>query len=132
MTILMSDIRGLRLGELQLEILRALWLIGSGTVAEIHQRLDRSDALAVNTIATLLRRMEGRGLVRHKQDGRKFVYEALVTEQDVTASAADDMLDRFFEGRLADMFHHLLQSREVSRAELAKLEKLIAARKKKR
>jgi predicted transcriptional regulator len=128
----MSDIRGLRLGELQLQILRALWQLNAGTVAEIHQTLDRSDELAVNTIATLLRRMESRGLVRHRQDGRKFVYEALVTEQDVTASVADDMLDRFFEGRLADMFQHLLQSREVSKAELAQLEKLIAARKKKK
>lgn len=128
----MSDIRGMRLGELQLEILRALWQLKSGSVAEIHEQLDRRDELAVNTIATLLRRMETRGLVRHRQEGRKFVYEALVTDRDVTASVADDMLDRFFEGRLADMFHHLLQSREVSPAELARLEQLIAARKKKR
>lgn len=128
----MSDIRGLRLGELQLGILRALWKLNAGSVADIHAELERHDELAVNTIATLLRRMEIRKLVRHRLEGRKFVYQALVTEQDVTASVADDMLDRFFEGRLADMFHHLLQSREVSPAELARLEQLIAARKKKR
>ncbi len=54
----MADNRDLRLGELQLQVLKTLWQLGSGTVAEIHAGLDRHDELAVNTIATLLRRME--------------------------------------------------------------------------
>jgi len=44
---------------------------------------------------------------------------------------ADHLIERLFEGSLADMVSHLLSTREVSREELSKLEKLIAERRKK-
>ena len=69
----------------------------------------------------MLRKMEGRGLVRHRREGRRFVYEAAVQEADVTADLAGDVLDRAFEGRLADMVEHLLTTRDVSAAELDEL-----------
>jgi predicted transcriptional regulator len=43
---------------------------------------------------------------------------------------SEHLLERLFEGSLADLVAHLLRTREVSRAELSKLEQLIAARKK--
>jgi predicted transcriptional regulator len=44
---------------------------------------------------------------------------------------ANDLLERLFEGSLTDMVTHLLTSREITREELSKLERLIAERKKK-
>jgi BlaI family penicillinase repressor len=78
----------------------------------------------------MLRKMEARGLVNHRLDGRSFVYGATVAADAVTRGMSDHLLDRLFEGSLADMVAHLLTTREVSRAELSKLEKLIAERKK--
>ena len=49
---------------------------------------------------------------------------------DLTSNMSGHLLDRFFEGSLAGLVSHLLETREVSRAELAKIEKLIAERKK--
>ena len=60
------------------------------------------------------------------------MYEAAVREADVTAGLAGDVLDRAFEGSLADMVEHLLTTREVSAAELDELSRLIAARRRKR
>ena len=48
----------------------------------------------------------------------------------MTRGMSDHLLERLFEGNLADMVSHLLTAREVSREELSRLEKLIAARKK--
>jgi predicted transcriptional regulator len=76
----------------------------------------------------MLRKMEGRGLVRHREDGRRFVYEAAVSADGVTTSLAGDMLDRIFEGSLADLVSHLLSTRDVSAAELDRLERMIAER----
>ena len=86
--------------------------------------------LAYTTMATMLRKMEGRGLVKHRSEGRSFVYRACVGEEAVSRGMADHLLDRLFEGSLADMVHHLLSTREVSRDELVKIEKLITERKK--
>lgn len=120
-----------RLGDLQLRIMKVLWERQEATVADVHAALGTAADLAYTTIATMLRKMEARGLVRHRLEGRTFIYTALVAEDAVTRSMADDLIDRVFEGSLADMVSHLLTTREVSRDELSRLEQLIAERKKK-
>jgi predicted transcriptional regulator len=121
-----------RLGKLQLQIMQILWEHGPSTVAEVHQRLPADSGLAYTTIATMLRKMEARGLVDHQVEGRRFIYRPLAESRDVTRSMADDLLVRLFEGSLAEMVSHLLTTHEVSRDELNRLERLIAARKSQR
>jgi predicted transcriptional regulator len=78
----------------------------------------------------MLRKMESRGLVNHRLEGRSFVYSAAVQEEAVTRGMADHLVDRLFEGSLTDVVSHLLSTRDVSRHELTELERLIAQRKK--
>ena len=126
----MSKTKVHRLGDLQLKIMKVLWERRETTIAEVHEALRGERDLAYTTMATMLRKMEARGLVRHRLDGRSFVYRPAVAAEAVSRGMADHLLDRLFEGSLADMFGHLLTHREVSREELSKLEKLIAERKK--
>ena len=125
----MSTSRMYRLGDLQLKIMKALWDRGEASVADVLQALGPGAGLAYTTVATMLRKMEARGLVAHRSEGRRFLYRAAVTPDAVTRSMADDILERLFEGRLADLLSHLLSTREVSREELRELERLIAERK---
>jgi BlaI family transcriptional regulator, penicillinase repressor len=126
----MSTSRTYRLGDLQLKIMKALWDRGEASVADVLQALGPRAGLAYTTVATMLRKMEARGLVTHRSEGRRFLYRPAVTPDAVTRSMADDILERLFEGRLADLLSHLLSTREVSREELRELERLIAERKK--
>ncbi len=123
----MSDRQGYRLGDLQLRIMQVLWQSAPASVAEVLEKLDGS--LAYTTVATMLRKMEDRGLLQHREQGRKFLYQPAVTAEDITRSMADDLVDRLFEGNLAATVSHLLQTREVSPGELARLEQLIERRK---
>jgi BlaI family penicillinase repressor len=100
-------------------------------VADVQARLG-GQPLAYTTVATMLRKMEDRGLVCHEELGRRFIYDAAVSAEDVTRSMADDLVDRLFEGDLAQAVSHLLETRDVSRRELAELERLIHHRKKQR
>jgi predicted transcriptional regulator len=125
----MSKPKDYRLGDLQLKIMKILWERGPLSVAEVHAALAREDRLAYTTVATMLRKMEERGLVRHHSEDRRFIYRAAVSAETVTRNMADDIVDRLFEGSLADMVSHLLDTREVSRRELAQIEQLIARRK---
>jgi predicted transcriptional regulator len=118
-----------RLGDLQLKIMKVLWEHGALSVSAVHEAL-AAERLAYTTVATMLRKMEARGLVRHHAEDRKFIYRAAVSAAAVTASMAHHIVDRLFEGSLADMVSHLLETREVSREELVQLERLIAERKK--
>jgi predicted transcriptional regulator len=124
----MKPQRGLRLGDLQLRIMRVIWKRGEATVADVVTALGRAQ-LAYTTVATMLRKMEARGLVRHRVEGRTFIYKALVAEEQVSRKMTDHLLERLFQGSLAGMVSHLLNTREISEAELAELERLIAERK---
>ena len=113
-----------RLGDLQLRIMQVLWDSAPLTVTEVQQRLGGS-ALAYTTIATMLRKMEQRGLVTHREEGRRFVYQSDVSADLVTRSMASDLVDRLFSGSLAETMSHLLETREVSRGELKQLQELL-------
>ena len=127
----MTSERAYRLGDLQLRIMRVLWNAGPASVAEVRDKLE-GERLAYTTVATMLRKMEARGLVRHREHRRRFIYHAAVTAADVTRSMADDLVERLFEGSLANAVSHLLETREVGPTELARLERLIQDRKKQR
>jgi len=126
----MSKAKVHRLGDLQLRIMKLLWHRGESTVGDVHGALGGERGLAYTTMATMLRKMEARGLVKHRLEGRSFVYRPGVAAETVTRGMSDHLLERLFEGSLADMVSHLLTTREVSREELSKLERLIAERKK--
>jgi len=125
----MAKKRGIRLGDLQLRIMRVLWESGSATVSDVQRNVGGARR-AYTTMATMLRKMEDRGLVHHVEEGRKFVYRAAVNMNEVSRSMAGDLVDRLFDGSLAAAVTHLLESREVSREELDRLERLIRERKK--
>ena len=127
----MSKSRIHRLGDLQLRIMQSLWQRGEATVAQVLDDLSGHADHAYTTVATMLRKMEARGLVLHRAEGRSFIYAAKVAEHDVSRGMADHLVDRIFEGSLLDVVNHLLTTREVSRTELTQLEKLIAERRKK-
>jgi BlaI family penicillinase repressor len=120
-----------RLGDLQLKIMKVLWSRTEAAVAEVHHALAGEGTWAYTTIATMLRKMEARGLVRHRLHERKFLYRPAVQAEEVTRKISAHFLDRLFEGSLADMIAHLLTTRQISREELSRLEALIAERKKK-
>ena len=80
----------------------------------------------------MLRKMEAKGLITHREDGLVFVYRAAVAEHAVTRNMADDLLDKLFAGSLSAMVSHLLTTREVSREEIVRLERLLAERKRRK
>ncbi len=127
----MSKTRLNQLGDLQLKIMKVLWERSEATVAEVHETLARELDLAYTTIATMLRKMEGRGLVKHRVEERKFIYRPQVKEDEVASKMSAHFIEGLFEGSLADMMSHLLSTQEISREELERLEKMIAERKKK-
>ena len=124
----MKKERGIRLGDLQLRIMRVLWDSGAATVSEVQRLLGRPP-LAYTTVATMLRKLEERGLVDHSEEGRKFLYRTRVSMHEVTRSMTGDLIDRLFDGSLTDAVSHLLESRGVSHDELDRLERMIQARK---
>ncbi len=123
----MESGRKFRLGDLQLKILQILWSHGPATVGEVHRQLGQR--WAYTTVATMLRKMEARNLVRHCRVQRRLVYQPLVSENEVSRGMIQDLFHRLFHGSLATAVSFLLESPQVSAQELDELERLIRAHK---
>jgi BlaI family transcriptional regulator, penicillinase repressor len=114
------------LTDLQLAIMRVLWDRAEATVVEVQTRLRPERDLAQTTIATLLSRLEKRGVVEHRLDGRQFVYRPLVTEQEVRRSMVSELTTLLFDGRPEALMSHLLRSREMAPGDLDRVKRMIA------
>lgn len=121
-----------QLGDLQLAIMRVLWDRGEATVAEVHQALLAERGLALTTIATMLKKMERKGVVRHRSEGRVYVYAPIVSENAVHRSMVSDLTDRLFEGSASALVSHLLTEQEIDASELKEIRRLIESRAKKK
>ena len=118
--------RSCSLGELQLAIMRVLWRAGEATVAQVHAALEPERSRALTTIATMLSKLERKGAVAHRTDGRQFVYRPLVSEAEVQRSMVAELTDSLFGGDVAALVSHLLTEQEIERSELETLRQLIA------
>jgi BlaI family penicillinase repressor len=117
----------LRLGDLQVAILRVLWEEGEATVARVTEALP-GKRRAPTTIATMLTKMERRGLVTHRVEGRQFVFQPALSEEEVTRTMVADLTQRLFEGDVSALVSHLLTSEEIDRDELVRLRAMIVER----
>ena len=109
------------LTELQIAILRLLWEKGEATVADIWEALHAERGLAQTTVATLLTRLERRGVVARRTEQRQYVYRALITEAEVRRSMVGDLTERLFEGDVTALVNHLLTSRDIAPGDLARV-----------
>lgn len=108
----------------ELEILSVLWEMGPVGVREVYKRLAaaQTEELAYNTIQTMLRIMEDKGLVTHELKGRAFIYSSVYTRE----ASLDGYVDRVFNGAASDLVAALLQNEKLPAKELDKIRLLIS------
>jgi BlaI family penicillinase repressor len=116
------------LGDLQLAIMRILWSQGEASVADVHEALEPERGLALTTIATMLAKMEKKGVVDHRAEGRRFIYRPTVSEGQVRRSMVTDLTSQLFRGDVFALVNHLLSEHEIDARELDQLRGLIAAK----
>ena len=114
-----------QLTELQLAILRILWERGEATVQDIWEALHPERGLAQTTIATMLSRLERRGVVTRRAQARQYHYKAAVTEEEVQHSMVGELTERLFDGDVTALMQHLLSGSDVSPGDLAKIREMI-------
>lgn len=117
-----------RLTPPQVEILRVLWQRSEATVVQIQQALRSARPLATTTIATLLSRLEKRGLVAYRTEGRQYVYRAVLQERDAQQRALVEVTQDLFAGDVPSMVSQLLSSHELRAGDLARVRQLIEAK----
>jgi BlaI family transcriptional regulator, penicillinase repressor len=106
----------------ELQILNVLWAIGPATVRQVHERLCPRGELAFNTIQTLLRIMDDKGLVVHKVRGRRFLYRA----KHGRDREMNRLLETVFQGAVDQFVVSFLKTADPGPEELLRIEQIIA------
>lgn len=114
-----------RLSELQLDLMQVLWDLGEASVADVHQRLESGRGLAYTTVATLLKRLEDKGVVVSRREGRTLVYAAAVGADAVQRTMVGRLVDQLFRGDPAALVSQLLGDERVSADDVDRIRDLL-------
>ena len=112
------------------EILRLVWELKEATVQQIRDQLPSDKRLAYNTVQTLLSRLEQKGYLKHRIEGKAHVYVAAVKQKEVIKTTVGDFLGRLFGGDPKPLVQFLAEDGKIDEQDIERLRELINKRKK--
>ena len=117
--------KSLHLTEGELPLMQVLWEKRRATVGDVAASLSADPPLAYSTVLTTLRILETKGYVRHTKEGRAFVYEPVVFQEEASRKALDSLVNRFFGGSCEMLVVNLLKEETIGPAELLRIKRMI-------
>ena len=113
------------LGELQRAVIEVVWELGEASVHDVRDRLSRKKKLAYTTVLTAMQKLEKAGWLRHRTQGKSYVYIPTRTREEAGAKSVHKFVKRVFDGDPVLMFQHLMHESSLGDTELRELRKMI-------
>ena len=109
----------------------AIWKAGPSSVESVYQAVSRKRNLKEVTVRTLLRRLEQKGYVDHKLEGRAFIYHATEPARSLAARAVRQIIDRLCQGSVEELVAGMVDAKVLSNRELDRLADVVRKGRKK-
>jgi BlaI family penicillinase repressor len=107
------------------EILRLVWRLEAATVQGICDALPAKRKIAYKTVQTLLRRLEEKGYLKHRTEGKAHVFVPAVQRDRVVKRTVLDFVDRLFGGDPKPLMQFLATDGHIDAEDIDELRKLI-------
>lgn len=114
------------LTEAELRLMKLLWARGESAVSDLVAAIPEAEALAYTSVLTTVRILEQKGYVKHRQEGRAFLYSPCVAEHEASRSEIKHMMQRFFGNSRERLLLSVLGDDDIGPDELSRLKALIA------
>jgi len=112
--------------DAELAVLKLLWEQDTATIRELTDVLyPGGDASGYATVQKLLERLEARRCVRRRRDGRRNVYAAVVSREEMIDGRLQEAADKLCEGSLAPLLTQLVDARRLSARDIRALRELV-------
>jgi BlaI family transcriptional regulator, penicillinase repressor len=118
------------LSELEHLVMDVVWRHRTCTSEDVRTALADRHPMKESTARTMLKRLEEKGYVRHRVEGRTNVYSGIDAPQSVAAKAVRQIIDRFCGGSVEQLLVGMVANDVVDERELERLAQRIARRKK--
>jgi predicted transcriptional regulator len=121
----MPDTLNNRLSRRERQIMDVLFRRGEATVAEVLA--DMPDPPSYSAVRAMIRTLEDKGHVRHREDGPRYVYAPIIAREAERRTALAHVVTTFFDGSTAQAVAALLDgsARALTKEERARLTSLI-------
>lgn len=106
------------------EVLRLVWESEKATVQQVYDALPANRKVTYLTVATLLRRLEEKGYLKHRVRGKAFVYIPAAKKEEVISRTISDLVQRLFGGNPVPLMQHLALHSEISEEDIDRLRDL--------
>ncbi|HTD38312.1 MAG TPA: BlaI/MecI/CopY family transcriptional regulator [Candidatus Limnocylindrales bacterium] len=121
----MARRRSPALTEVEQRLMEIVWAAGPVTVGQVVEAIPERERPAYNTVQTMMKILERKGYVKHRAEGRAFVYEAIVDRDAAARTALSNVVQRFFGGSPRELALNLIQGDHLTEVELDELEAII-------
>src|SRR3954464_6486410 len=109
------------LGSLQTEVMDLVWRQSQATVAELVEAIGRRRAITYTTVLSAVQKLEKKGWLKHRTEGRAYIYYATRDRQQVGGSKLKELLKTAFAGDPRLLLASLLEDARLSDDELKEL-----------
>ena len=120
---MIAEEKEITLSALQIDVMRVLWSRGETSVTDVAAVIADQRGLKHTTVATLLLRLEKRGVVSQRREGRQLIYSATIKESQVRRSMVAEMIANLFGGDSRELVAHLLRESEIEPGDLERVRK---------
>jgi predicted transcriptional regulator len=117
--------------DLELELLKVVWARGEATVREVFQDLSKRRKIAYTTVLTMMGILEQKGHLKKTAGARAYIYRPVQPKDQVVEGMVEEFVNRVFSGSAKPLLVHLVEDPTIPTEDLAEIEKLLRARRKK-
>ena len=114
-----------KLSEIQRTVMEVVWELGEATVSQVRDNLSPDRSIPYTTVMSAMRRLEEFGWLRHRTEGKTFIYQPKRTREEEGVRSVRRFIDQAFGGDPLLLFQHFVNGQGLSDEELAKLRELI-------
>lgn len=99
------------------EIMQILWQLNEGNVAAIIEEMPEPKP-AYNTVSTIVRILENKGFVDHRQQGKGYIYFPIVEKETYSNQSINQLMENYFNGSFKSMVSFFMKKNEMDTKEL--------------
>ena len=118
----------LTISSAEWEVMRVLWAKGQATSSEIIAILSKKLDWSASTVKTLIGRLADKGYLTSQRQGRGFIYQASLGEDEANFQALEAVFDKICLTILSDLLGQLMAKTPMTQADVDKLQALLAAK----
>ena len=118
-----------KISSAEWEVMRVLWTKGEATSTEITKILSSKQDWSASTVKTLLGRLADKGYLTSRREGRTYLYQAILNEEEANLSAVYEVLSKICLTKHHHLLGKLIQQIPMTKEQIKDLQEILASKK---